>query len=269
MSAQRIDTIYLAHADDPTYIVPFPVIQDMYSNIPPFRYFVLKFTWAGGDVDIAVEFAGNTMPATGVAVPFDNNYSQTPFTSYSKAMGYNLAGSIDVNGNRWPTSAISFSALDLEGRLMFWGGDAMGGQGETVFFNAPQITPVNPRLDTSGLPRYINLEVYNTRWTTGTSPYPVTTTISTYEGGYMRKPSGTITDPSTNTYNFYNVNGYNDNPGLIGTIKNPADWTVTRTNWVIQSQSTTTFRSSFEHIATITYDRYTRGANIEWHATEY
>lgn len=48
------------HASCPDYEVTANVYQDIIVTIPPFHYFVVKFTWSGStDVDIAVEFAGN------------------------------------------------------------------------------------------------------------------------------------------------------------------------------------------------------------------
>ena len=62
----RSGTMRFRHASCPDYEVTANVYQDIIVTIPPFHYFVVKFTWSGStDVDIAVEFAGNHLTNVG------------------------------------------------------------------------------------------------------------------------------------------------------------------------------------------------------------
>jgi len=290
----RTSYITLAHADDPTYQVTFVVEQDLFTNVPPFKFFVIWFTWgtSGGDVDIAVEFSNNYMVNTpipnSVLVPFDNNSTYnlpSPASGYSRAMGYSYASHLYVDGTRGvmsstgfnsPTGSASgvplFTPQILEEGLMFWGGDALSGQGETVFFNAPKITPPSRKEDNTGLPREIKLELW-----AGRRAGALSVKISTYEGGKMLKPA--ITHPSTptmgdlsiNNYNFYNVDDHITEQDIMSSsnpwsLINTPSWTVTG-NCTIGSQLTyPNFRDFYTHVATITYDRYRRTAMVDWHA---
>jgi hypothetical protein len=281
---EREGTITIAHINDPTYQVTFPVIQDFYTDIPPFRYFVVWFTWpAGGDVDIAVEFADNYMADNpSVLVPFDNNSTYNTGTGTSRAMGFYYATHLYIDGTRGVIDATgvnnpiidapaniapNFSPQILEQGLMFWGGDAMSGEGETVFFNAPQITPPSRREDNTGLPRLIKLELY-----AGRRAVALTTTISTYEDGIMLKPTAAHPqEPAINRFNFINVP---DGTTITDVMNSTTPWSVVNTpSWTLSSVNTigsgapnTTFRTSSTHVATITYDRYRRSARVDWHA---
>ena len=293
---ERIDTIYLAHADDPTYIVPFPIIQDMYSNIPPFKYFVLRYTWntsSGSDVDIVFDFRNLEDSINNVSpnIPFAND-PYTPGSGSHKAVGWNNSARVALSGalstivvgttlTGDPSAVANQQALETN--LLFWGGDAQTAEGETVFFNAPQITPVSPRLDASGLPRYISMDAY-AAWYSGTLGNPVRLTISTYEEGVMAK-TGNVSSPNNNPThpimpvywtNFYNVTDYTVN--LLSPTNGPMNtpsFTDNRVLEVSQRGSTTAARqyrdptSGYTHLARITYDRYTRGANIMWIAPVY
>ena len=268
----RSGTITLAHADDPDYRVTFVVDQDLHTNIPPFKFFVMKFTWEKSDIDIAVEFAGNSLMTNGQPVPFDNDrfYDGVNYNLY-RAVGYFLSGGIGPNGGRLNYTGV-YTERELADSLMFWGGDATAGQGETVFFNAPMITPTSRKADTSGLPRKINLEVYVHWWSNGMIDNPVRLRIMTYDTGVMKH---CLTDNAANNirmFNFYNVENYS----LPLTPENiiPPVFEETRVN-VVDTQGgslyISTFRSasSFTHICSIEYDRYTHGAKVTWHAQEY
>jgi len=320
----RSATITLAHANDPDYQVTFPVEQDLYTNTPPFEYFVLKFTWpSGGDVDIAVEFSGNKYvsgPYTGQPLPFDNDNTYGNQTQYSKALGFGLAshifvdrnrtdgnrGSINDSGINAPLGTVGAFAIPnynlwdtgnpghpdnpiMQKGLMFFGGDAGDGQGETVFFNAKQVTPPSRKQDNTGWDRYLYLYVY-----AGRQPKPVTLEVSTYEGGIMVKPSGhgsgqyapnhTSVNPPINDLNFYCVKEttpptppivgndlWGPNPltpsttqSQINALLNAPNWTQTKTVSATGTGAVQTFRSpsSMTLVATIIYDRYQRTATI-------
>ena len=265
----RTGKITLAHADDPTYEVEFDVIQD-YNSIPPFDYFEIKFDWLRGDADIAVEFTEND-------APFDNPYNTgnaTYNSNNTKAVGFNLAESIDINGNAYNRKSISvntkFTTQQLADRLLFWGGDARYGEGETVFFNAPQITPENPRYDNSGLMRYIRLEAYIAWFVFPEiqSDRRMTLTISTYEGGIMMKPEDNIDEQGLFKTNFYNVNTGTSSLTLKSQLRAPVFKEVKSftNNDAPYGEYTNAwlFRKYYRLICVIDYDRYRRSARIWW-----
>ena len=301
----RSTYVTLAHTTDPTYTVKYEVMQDLYTDIPPFKFFVVKFKWEVNDVDIAVEFRDNfTVDAKGdpttTHVLFDNtDYPHINNSNRSRAMGYGLAthvnllgvrGAMNANGDNSPlgnAAAVAplFSEQFLKDGLMFWGGDARAAQGETVFFNAPQITPPSSKEDNTNLPRYIKLDLYAVWYTSNSNPnIPIEVSISTYEDGKMLKPTSTYGTtpptgkPSINQFNFYNVDAATTLEDITsgGTsawdyLNNPS-WTTTRKNLVrvmSSSEAAINFRTVYTHVATVTYDRYRRSATIDWFATEY
>ncbi|MCL2727476.1 MAG: fimbrillin family protein [Bacteroidales bacterium] len=281
--ASRTGSITLAHGSDPSYQVIFNIIQDI-SYIPPFDYLVVRFTWDGSDVDVAVEFFDPNFsvnyPTLSIPPFYNTNYPSTS-SFHSRALGYGLARSIDAAGNSfgYQASGLStFSNQELMDRLMFWGGDAQTAEGETVFFNAGKITPDDPSNDASGLPRYVYLRVY-AAWYDNLSPYSnnITVETSTYTGGVMRQ--GTLTnDNHPNRYNFYNTPSYT-NPAVLNNMSQTLspDWYDSRG---IYCPKTTTgsltgavyFReggtgsSSYHkyYFCTIEYDRYRRSASVSW-----
>lgn len=196
---RREANITLQHTDDPTYRVTVKVIQDFLITIPPFHYFVIKYTWIENDVDIMVQFEGN-------GATFD-----------SKPLGYSHSSSVSHTGRT----------------LLEWGGDATGGQGETVFFNAPIIDTDN------SLPRFVKLAAYASWYTASRAGSPVRTTIFAYLGGTMSK----------NGTNFDNVGGT-----MLYT--NSMQQTV-RYGW-----------KTYEKLVEIVYDRIKHSAQITYTATE-
>lgn len=144
-----------AHAECPDYKLTVKVHQDIIVTIPPFDYFVVKFTWEQADVDIAVEFAGNSKTGDGTN---NGTYDKKP-------MGYGLGNSVTYKNRTF----------------LQWGGDATQGQGETTFFNAPVIEG-----DTES-PRRVKLDIYATWWNYTGGSKDMTFTMNAYRGGVMRQ----------------------------------------------------------------------------------
>lgn len=234
---ERDGTMAFAHAECPDYVVHAIVHQDIIITIPAFDFFVVKFTWATNDVDIAVEFAGNNLAGDGTNHP---DYDKIP-------VGYGMQ---DVNSGKGVTGTgggsnygrVSFAYKG--GTLLEWGGDATGGQGETAFFNAPLFEG-----DTNSL-RKIKLEIYAVWWRSGTSP-DMTFTMYAYKGGIMARGTGTTL--SNNAYNFYNTGGVclYSKAHLVTVSKNATD--------------PTNYMTKFEHVATVTYDRVKHSAAVTMH----
>lgn len=210
----RTGFLTFRHKECPDYIVTANVYQDIIVTIPPFDYFVVKFTWNGNDVDIAAEFARNSITSEG------NNNS-----SYDKQpVGWSFARSVSYNARQ----------------LLQWGGDATGGQGETVFFNAPVLEgDVNS-------PRKIDLDVYATWFTGGRAPDRMSFTMTAYKGGTMQQV-GT---------NFNNVGGVN--------LYDKAHTVMIKTTGGNGSYAT----GGYTKVATITYDRVKHSATIKVWAEE-
>jgi hypothetical protein len=289
--------IVLAHGNDPTYQEIFTVIQDI-NGLPPFDYLTIRFTWpSANDVDIAVEFANNVIPGVSPTtyVPFDNYHVYPPTasshsTSSSKAMGYGLANFVNVDGSRgmvYPFDSPPFFVGDIDPNspaygippfigpsatlpqtaLMIWGGDATWGQGETVYVNAPLITPPSRREDTTGWDRYIYIDVYAGWYYTVPVNNAITVTVNTYKGGIMMKPTR---DQPNNELNLRNTNFYNVETGTDSLVWQsqvlPPDFNETFTfNTNGMGVPAYTFRSVYPKMCTVRYDRYRRDARIFWY----
>lgn len=197
------------HADCPDYKVTAKVYQDIIVTIPAFDYFVVKFTWDDDDVDIATEFRGNGLSGDG-----SNNS-----TYDKKPVGYELADKVYYNNKE----------------LLKWGGDAIGGEGETAFFNASVLEgDVNS-------PRKVNLDVYATWYTWFRAPDIMTFTMYAYRGGEMVQ-RGT---------NFYNVGG-------------ESLYDQAHTVKIITTRGRLWYDSGgYTKVATITYDRVKHSASIK------
>ena len=267
---ERTGTITIAHSNDPTYQVTWSVLQTL-DILPAFSFLTIRFTWkndAGEDVDIAVEFMNNFMTTTGQPVKFDNtNYY--PLVDTTRAVGYDLASSVDTAGHAYdrPWTLFNTSFTELKTRLLYWGGDARNGEGETVFLNAPELNVADPKNDPTGLPRYINMDVYAV-WYAGlentTTGDPITITVNTYKGGKMMQPGTNI--PAENLYltNFYNVDAALSSLTLQSQL-NPPDFIQTYTfNCKRQSSDWLNFRTKFHYMATVRYDRYRHNARVIW-----
>ena len=210
----RSGFIKFRHKECSDYVVTANVYQDIIVTIPPFDYFVVKFTWNGNDVDIAAEFARNSITSEG-----SNN------SSYDKRpVGWRFSNSVSYNGRQ----------------LLQWGGDATGGQGETVFFNAPVLE------GDANSPRKIDLDVYATWYTAGRAPDRMSFTMTAYKGGTMQQV-GT---------NFNNIGGIN--------LYDKAHTVMIRTTKGVDSYAT----GGYTKVATITYDRVKHSATIKVWAEE-
>lgn len=245
---EREGTITYYHNDDPTYKVTAKVIQDFFTDIPAFSYFVIKFTWVGSgnattpkdDAEVWVQFEDTWRSTTpSVKAAFDNI-----------GLGYNSPSSgsspkyITLTG----TSG-TFTTLNTSQGLMFWGGDATGGQGETIFFNAPMIDNLD-----STYPREIKIVCYTYWFTSGQKDQPIRMSIFAYLDGYMVRSRSKATD--TNYTNFSNVGG-----SLL--------YSYSRSQKSDKTCSTSEKNvSNMCKTAIITYDRKKHSARVEWTAVE-
>lgn len=235
----RYDTITLAHKYDPDYQVTLWLDQVIMVNTPEFDYFVVKFTWAANDVDIKVGFTGN--PST--QNYHGQNYSMPNVSSFNdKFCGWsqNNSGGYSIQLPNGTTK-----------QCLKWGGDAQGGQGETVFFNAKELNTFpypgtrmagltdaeKAALNAKMIPRVMTL-VCRAGWYTSSASGLITCTVYFYRGGTMDQ-SGT---------------NFNNNGGTL-----------------VQSQSfkmsTSARHNPGEIFCTVEYDRkrhtarFTKGAN--------
>ncbi|MDE6642959.1 MAG: hypothetical protein K2K27_02555 [Muribaculaceae bacterium] len=215
--------IVVGHKSDPDYRVSIPIDQSIRVDIPEFDYFVIKFTWGSADVDIQCGFYGNATSVNYRDVVYPTTLSNT------------------INGSYVGWSRANNSAY------LKWGGDATGGQGETVFFNAKQINaiPYPGGRDASGkrvtpstpnmLPRVVTF-VCGAGWYSG-SGY-CTCTITCYLGGTMNQ-SGT---------NFNNSGG-----SVVYTASNGSNLTNSKPQ-----------NSKYTKMCIIEYDRKKHTASVSW-----
>ena len=229
------------HASCPDYEVTANVYQDIIVTIPPFHYFVVKFTWSGStDVDIAVEFAGNHLTNVG------SNNSEYDKIPVGFGMQDNNSGK-GVTGNGGGTNPGRVSFAYNGGTLLEWGGDATKGQGETTFFNAPLFE------GDANSPRKIKLEVYAI-WYTSSKPSNTAMNLHmyAYENGTMER--GVNATGDNNKFNFYNRDG---------TLLYSEGYAITVASYG-QSKAKA-YTTSYGHIATITYDRVKHSASVSVH----
>lgn len=178
----RADIIKIGHSQDPDYTVELWLDQVIMVNTPEFDYFVVKFTWSAKDVDIKVGFTGNTNSqlyhGQTYSMPFVSNFND-------KWCGWSQ------------NSANGFSVQLIDGTTkpcLTWGGDATGGQGETVFFNAKELNSFPyPGMRMTGLtatqqakmiPRVMTLQC-NAGWYTSGGSGPITCSVYFYRDGTM------------------------------------------------------------------------------------
>ena len=292
--------VKVAHTTDPDYIVELLVEQDI-NGLPPFMYLTIRFQWGTtSDVDIAVEFRDNVLP--GIVspvpsnpahwVPFDNNpvYSNSG-GSVSRAMGYGLANFVNIDGSRGTVSSTGTistsgtasgipvftgtSANIPQTSLMVYGGDATQGQGETVYINAPIITPPSRKEDNTGWDRYIYIDV-RAGWYSNPPSKPgdsITVTVSTYEGGIMVKPANDYGAGGLRNTNFYNVAEGTTSATLtsLSQVIPPVYADTIKVNTQGRGNGSPAFRgggstnpSGYPKFCTIRYDRYKRDARIYW-----
>lgn len=304
-------TIVFAHSDEPNYTLPVTVKQDFYTSTPPFDYFVAKFTWPSSDVDIAAEFVNPQDLGGEYLAYYDQSfdYSNVTNTRYKffdypyvtgvahKAVGwhynYGLGNAVSTLGDRYNGHLDQSIVGDKNSDpLLYWGGDAQQGEGETVFFKAPLITPASPELDDMELPRYLLMDLY-AAWYRGTLGNPLRLAFYIYEGGTMLRPTVNNTNnanfPSNvmRIYdtNFYNVGVTDPETGVVTNV--PTDVQMreadaykylnaplgggpisTRTVAVDKKGSAaaaSSFRTGYTRIATVIYDRWTHRADIDWY----
>lgn len=237
----RSGTMRFRHASCPDYEVTANVYQDIIVTIPPFHYFVVKFTWSGStDVDIAVEFAGNHLTNVG------SNNSEYDKIPVGFGMQDNNSGK-GVTGNGGGTNPGRVSFAYNGGTLLEWGGDATKGQGETTFFNAPLFE------GDANSPRKIKLEVYAI-WYTSSKPSNTAMNLHmyAYENGTMER--GVNATGDNNKFNFYNRDG---------TLLYSEGYAITVASYG-QSKAKS-YTTSYGHIATITYDRVKHSASVSVH----
>lgn len=218
--------IVLGHKSDPDYTVTLPIDQAILVVIPEFDYFVVKFTWGGADVDIKCGFKGNP-----TSVVYRN---KTFNTSAVSALNDKFVGWSQGNNT-------SFAGKTV----LKWGGDATGGQGETVYFNAREINAY-PYPGQKGvavnaanlIPRTLDLGLAAGWYTSGGSGN-ITCTIYCYLGGTMQQ-AGTNFNNSGGKTVFTAAKTYNIRSGL------------------------TKPKGSYLRFCIITYDRKKHSANIKW-----
>ena len=192
--------IVLAHKDDPDYRVTIPIDQSIRVDIPEFDFFVVKFTWPSADVDIQCGFYNNPSTVNYRDVVYNTTLSNTINNRY---VGYGRNGAPSIGG----------------AAVLTWGGDATGGQGETVFFNAKNMnkfpypggkdengvraTPTTPNM----LPRVVRFLCAAGWYSTQSANTAVACQVICYLGGTMQQ-SGTNFNNSGGSQVFYQTRTY-------------------------------------------------------------
>jgi hypothetical protein len=236
--------IRIRNVDAPAYFIDVDVIPALVPALPPFDYFVVKYSWSGSDLDIAFLFHDESI------------VNQPAF--YDKYVGYNgstAARSILANGDDFSGSGTPSSPIVIE-----WAGDgASSGNKEETFFNAKTVEAM------TSLPRKVILEVRAIWWSGGSSTKQFTVSIEPWQGGKMRiYQYGYINDP-------VDINGDGDYNDPDETGKNlymdptlvPDRSIYTKTCSGIHVGSGVYGRDR-TLVCTIIYDRVTRQATPVW-----
>ena len=233
----RAGTMKFRHVSCPDYEVTANVYQDIIVTIPPFHFFVVKFTWsAGKDVDIAVGFFGNHISGNGN----DNSLYDGKTVGWQQNAPSYSAG-----------DGVSRNAVTYKGdRLLTWGGDATDKQGETAFFNAPLFE------NDANSPRKIKMEIYAAWYDNEppTLPAPMTMSIKAYKDGEMYIGKGTSSTTPENNRNFYNRGGselYSE------------EFIISINKLSTGSSDAKAYKTKYTHVATVTYDRVKHSAKFD------
>ena len=233
----RAGTMKFRHVSCPDYEVTANVYQDIIVTIPPFHFFVVKFTWsAGKDVDIAVGFFGNHISGNGN----DNSLYDGKTVGWQQNAPSYSAG-----------DGVSRNAVTYKGdRLLTSGGDATDKQGETAFFNAPLFE------NDANSPRKIKMEIYAAWYDNEppTLPAPMTMSIKAYKDGEMYIGKGTSSTTPENNRNFYNRGGselYSE------------EFIISINKLSTGSSDAKAYKTKYTHVATVTYDRVKHSAKFD------
>lgn len=235
--------IELGHKSDPDYKVRLAVDQAILVNTPEFDYLVVKYIWdvTKGDVDTKTGFTGN---------PLTYNYHDIAYnTSYVDNLNDYFVG-----WSMWNSTLMWNFTTGANGVCLAWGGDATGGQGETVFFNARDINkfpyPGQRGSSTADadkmIPRVVSMICCGSWYSTAQPTSPITCRITCYLGGEMYKGTSTAADQE-NDKNFYNRGGSK-------VFEEERSFT---TSWLARN-------AQYVKMATIDYDRKRHNAKVTW-----
>jgi len=239
----RPGTVTVHHFNDPDYKVTVPLLQNQFIYIPEFKYFVIDIQWCkrvGMDLDIAFMFENN-VPVT----PFEHlpvgwganlykdshlvNQPSNPDNYYVGSHGSNATG-LGVLYN----SAFYGGSINL----LNWGGDAVDGEGETVYFDAESFH------DATDVPRYLRLGLYlNWYAHVSSETWYARAILRCYQGGTMVKYSSMT---GGRTVNYRNEGG---------TLVHQHSFFI-QLNPVVNS-SDVNFMTRYTYAAKIVYDRLT------------
>ncbi|MDR0698010.1 MAG: fimbrillin family protein [Tannerella sp.] len=241
-NADRPGTLTVHHIDDPSYQLTIPLLQNEFKYVPEFKFFVMDIQWCKRtslDVDIAFLFENNNpiTPMEDLPVGYGALYSD-PNLRNKPANASQIIGSTSSN------TYVNYIIKTVPERrdtvkLLNWGGDAVDGQGETVYFDAEAFH------DATDVPRYLNLGLYLTWWKHGhaNEHWTVRVTLSCYRGGTMVKYASI---PNRTATNYRNVGGE---------LVHSQSFFIELNHVIVQVPSS--FKTKFTYAAAITYDRIT------------
>ncbi len=248
-NTDRPGSITVYHENDPTYKVTVPILQNEFIYVPEFKYFVVDIQWCNRpslDVDIAFMFENNGFVVDGVTryPPFEHMplgygplYSDVNLVNQPSNWSSLYVGSASGTTGRYVKYDSKFYGGDIN--LLNWGGDAVDGQGETVYFDAESFN------NATDVPRYLNLGLYVTWWSHGHAeePWTVRAKLNCYKGGIMEKYA---TNSSLAATTYRNVGG---------TLVHSQQFFIELKHSTFTTPSL--FMTNFTYAAKIRYDRIT------------
>jgi hypothetical protein len=253
-SADRPGTVTVHHKDEPSYTVTVPLLQNQFIYVPEFKFFVLDILWCKRallDVDIAFMFANNdpVTPFEHIPVGYGSLISDSHLTNKPPNASTTVNWSTLTDGSNFSIGYVKYDSPNPDPeyhpsgggmmKLLNWGGDAVNGQGETVYFDAEAFNGA------TNIPRYLNLGLYLTWYTHGwaAEPWTVRVTLDCYQNGTMV--------PHTSMPGQAQVNFKNEG----GTLVHHQAFFIELNQTMAHSPNT--FMSSFTYAAAIKYDRIT------------
>lgn len=215
----RTGSIIIAHVNDLNYTKEIKINQSAkYVRFPEFDYLVIRYLWgakpsgvSGWDVDTATELTSTSV--TGLD---------------QKPVGWSMLGSNQAG------VPVKYQGYDI----LEWGGDNTSSGYECAFVNMYNLCNT---IIYNELPRYFNVDLYSTWFTSGIKPRAINVEITLYKGGTMSR---------VNTYDYANSGGVQVYQETIENVN------------IITEKGAGTFRTLYTKIGTVRYDKMKNNATF-------
>lgn len=248
---RRTGSIIIAHANDPNYTKTITVTQldHIIITIPEFEFLVFKYDWTGTggqDLDTATEFMNTGLTKV--------DSRPLGFGLYGTTVGLPNGSTTSEAGNTGTSATAGDGGhiTDSTGKsVLVWGGDNTNqNAGESLYIDVKNLCSSN---NYDVLPRYVYIDLYAIWWSTSSST-PIKILLTAYKGGTMQRYADTYNDSSLRK-NFYNNTG----EVVYSNSSSPATRVIVNK----QTQAFNNYRTLFDKVGRVTFDKIKRSASIE------